>query len=92
MVKIECTYGELRNHKIRRLLRKLNPLPKFKGLLLHRQVIPASSPVKADSVGESALPSPVTPPSSVPEDTAQPLRRSTTDKRPPVRFKDFIMS
>ena len=36
VVEIERTYGELRNHRIRRLLRKLNPLPKFKGLLLRR--------------------------------------------------------
>ena len=39
VVEIERTYGELRNHRMRRLVRKLNPLPKFKGLLLHRQVL-----------------------------------------------------
>ena len=55
-------------------------------------VSPASSPIKADCVGESASPSPVTPPSSVPEDTAQPLTRSTRQRRPPSRFEDFIMS
>ena len=53
---------------------------------------PASSPIEADFVGESASPSPVTPPSSVPEDTAQPLTRSTRQRRPPSRFEDFIMS
>ncbi|KAK2559442.1 hypothetical protein P5673_018077 [Acropora cervicornis] len=47
---------------------------------------PASSPVEADCVGEPALPS------SVHEDSAQPLRRSTRERRPPERFKDFIMS
>ena len=55
-------------------------------------VSPALSPVEADCVGESASPSPVTPPSSIPEDTAQPLRRSRRQRRPPARFKDFIMS
>ncbi|KAK2569513.1 hypothetical protein P5673_005331 [Acropora cervicornis] len=47
---------------------------------------PASSPVEADCVGEPALPS------SVHEDSAQPLRRSTRERRPPERFKDFILS
>ena len=55
-------------------------------------VSPASTPIEADCVGEYASPSPVTPPSSVPEGTAQPLRRSTRQRRPPARFKDFIMS
>ena len=54
---------------------------------------PASSPIEADCVGESASPSPVTLPFSVPpEDTVQPLRRSTRQRRPPARFEDFIMS
>ena len=43
----------------------------------------ASSPVEADCVSEPALPS------SVHEDSAQPLRRSTRERRP-ERFKDFI--
>jgi hypothetical protein len=49
-------------------------------------VSPASSPIEADCVGESASPSPV------PEDVAQPLRRSTRQRRPPERLKDYIMS
>ena len=55
-------------------------------------VSPASTPIEADCVGESASPSPVMSPSSVPESTAQPLRRSTRQRRPPARFKDFIVS
>ena len=49
-------------------------------------VSPASSPVEADCVGESASPS------SVHEDSAQPLWRSPRQRRPPERLKDFIMS
>ena len=48
-------------------------------------VSPALSPIETDCVGESASSS------SVPEDTAQPLKRSTRQRRPPARFKDFIM-
>ena len=55
-------------------------------------VSPAPTPIEADCVGESASPSPVMSPSSVPEVTAQPHRRSTRQRRPPARFKDFIMS
>ena len=51
----------------------------------------ASTPIEVDCVGESASPSPVMSPSSVPEGTAQPLRRSTRQRKPPARFKDFIM-
>ena len=54
-------------------------------------VSPALTPIRADYLGESASP-PVTPPSSEPEDTAKPLRRSTRQRRPPAIFKDFIMS
>ena len=39
VVEIEKTYDKLQNNRIRRLLRKLNPLPNFKGLLLRRQVL-----------------------------------------------------
>ena len=39
VVEIDKTYDKLQNHRIRRLLRKLNPLPNFKGLLLRRQVL-----------------------------------------------------
>ena len=92
VVEIEKTYGELRNYRICRLLRKLNPLPKFKGLLLCRQALFLKLLWLALRVGESASPSPVTPPSSVPEDTAQLLRRSTRQRRPPAHFEDFIMS
>ena len=46
----------------------------------------ASSPVEADCIGQSASPS------SVHEDSAQRLRRSTRQRRPPERLKDFIMS
>ena len=49
-------------------------------------VDPASSPVEADCVGESATPS------SVYEDLAQPLTRFTRERRPLERLKDFIMS
>ena len=52
-------------------------------------VSPASTPIEADCVGESASPSPLMSPSSVPEGTAQPLRRSTRQRRHPARFKDF---
>ena len=53
---------------------------------------PASSPIEADYVGECVPPSAVTPPSPLPEDTAQLLRRSMRQRRPPTRLKDFIMS
>lgn len=46
----------------------------------------ASSPIDGDYVGETASPP------SVPEDTAQALRISTRQRRPPERLKDFIMS
>ena len=55
-------------------------------------VSPASSPIEADYVGESASPFAVTSPSPLPEDTAQLLRRSIRQRRPPTRLKDFIMS
>ena len=43
-------------------------------------VSPASTPIEADCVGESASPSPVMSPSSVPEDTAQLLLGDPRDK------------
>ena len=43
-------------------------------------VSPALSPIAADCAGESVSPS------SVPKDTAQLLRRSTRQRRPPVHF------
>lgn len=48
-------------------------------------VDPASSSVEGDCVGESASPS------SVDEDSAQPLTRFTRQRRRLERLKDFIM-
>ena len=88
VVEIVRTYGELLNHRIRGHLEPFqrataaSPDPDPETPLFG----PASAPVEADCVGEPALPS------SVHEDSAQPLRRSTRERRPPERFKDFILS
>ena len=55
-------------------------------MCIRDRVDPASLPVEADCVGESASPS------SVHEVSAQPLTRFTRQRRPLELLKDFILS
>ena len=56
---------------------------------------PFAEPVTPSPVAESSTPRLVTEstaPSSEAEDVVLPMRRSTRQRRPPERFKDFVMS